>query len=1571
LFRFAIVAGIETPILGIELFFKYSTELVKNDKGKFCLKVPSLYEIEQLKPVLLELQYRLHKHTSFNVDRTILPPKRTSVIRVRVSDKVKEDRVAINPTADGHSFSRHCYIVPTVANVEHDQTGMNHADVIVYNDCPVPVIASGGQIMCEVEELTNEELTILDPALHSDTKCQSLIATSLSKPWVHTADVSLVTATTQQVKAKDPNPQDLGLDEDGKPYFDKEDILEYKETVGAEALFPTEEDMGPSADPVDLIPFDKIDPKYHPWVRKLFVDKYPSLLARHPFDIGRNSLTLGKVPINLVGPVPKPQQIYYSNAADARIMGDIIQAMMKYGILTRAKNVSWGCPIFLVRRKSGQECPRLLTSICLLNDVAAAQINMLPNIQRLLETLVLDGVGMASSADISNGFYGLELVDKHRSRATILCQYGAFSMTRLPMGYRNSPGIFSDALYRALNVDPALGLPDFLPYSQPFMDDVPCLTPPLADEKATAEYHYHCLDKMLYRLCFHRFKLNAAKLQLFQTEARLLGYRIQNNVIRLEEKRLSKILKCKFPTTKREVQVWMGYLASIRPFCSLELSRCHATLTELVRQDKIVPEERHKIAFSLAKKILTSDPFIVRIPDNNKVKVLYTDASCRLFGAILFELDMEIEIVRSTQHFEHLQRLPTTSRVHEIMTDHGLNLWRSKKSFQGAEALLEVILDQCELLHICNFPKNTRNLRAGIMGVASMYPLRWPYEEAVKQRGGTWDEFRDFITQPFTEIWPLKLFLQAVAYYFERDLVILSWNRDEGSTVRKIEGTYRADHKPAMWMYVPEDLYAGESPMSLANMESNDFSKFTAHDQAKYDLIDMTQSDINVRVKELLTPKHAKQNVLRVIQYSSKIIPSTQVSLPIWELEAMSLIEALQSLRFYLTNVPAVVCIIDSRTAFFLFSPVSWASKVKSLRWSLLVRSSFPNIIMQLVSSQHNLSDLLSRVYTFDETVAKQFKIRNMEIPEIAELEGKLMSFEEVEEVVTANPQWGVEGAGSPDALAKIGLIHRDISTRTKNELENLDQFVDALRILGDRLSNDQVSIRQREEMPNMFKQKTADLQALGYSIESGLLYKDKKLYIPESMEGLLCSFCHLFCGHSGVTKTQRYASKLYYFPQMMKKIAYFVSRCHICLITNPHTGRKLPLGVRGVPSKPFSLVFIDLLENVGTKNDLGIDSLLVISDFLTKNIYLYPLSAKTSNQVLRAFQIFLQHCNAAVETLVCDNAPILRSEKFLTFMTSLGIRVAPTIPHFSSGRGYIETCVRLSKFLLRKLVASAKSYDISNVFWLCSILLNNSYAPSIDCCPSELVHASNSFSHGPLGISGIDGALNSRLLNPTLRKTALKIRKLLEARVKVAREHLLVKREKINAKLNEKRTGVNDFEPGQLVLVADKRKPPKGKSRQMWTPFYHSPFYVMASASHAVTVSRVVDSYTLLLPPTWVKHIREKSKMFESLPSEIQKFLGGPITPESLANLSKHDKLSLIYSDEFVPNFEPYILRSNTKERKRTRKVLSEIFEDPDEASEEDDDETILRSTKPLSPDQSKPADRGVSFGPITYKLI
>ena len=90
-----------------------------------------------------------------------------------------------------------------------------------------------------------------------------------------------------------------------------EDVLPSEEALAERIGFDAEDER---RDIEDLIRMDRIDPKYQGRVRKLLIDKYPKLVARHSFDCGNISRTLGYMYVPLAKPLPRTRKVYYPNS---------------------------------------------------------------------------------------------------------------------------------------------------------------------------------------------------------------------------------------------------------------------------------------------------------------------------------------------------------------------------------------------------------------------------------------------------------------------------------------------------------------------------------------------------------------------------------------------------------------------------------------------------------------------------------------------------------------------------------------------------------------------------------------------------------------------------------------------------------------------------------------------------------------------------------------------------------------------------------------------------------------------------------------------------------------------------------------------------------------------------------------------------------------------------------------------------------------------------------------------------------------------------------------------------------
>jgi hypothetical protein len=82
----------------------------------------------------------------------------------------------------------------------------------------------------------------------------------------------------------------------------------------------------------------KLPPHIQPFIKDIFVDKYPQVVSLHGLDEGNLSLTLGYTQLRLCkGEIlPRAKIIFHVSPSDSRHLDDIVNLLIKFGYLMRS-----------------------------------------------------------------------------------------------------------------------------------------------------------------------------------------------------------------------------------------------------------------------------------------------------------------------------------------------------------------------------------------------------------------------------------------------------------------------------------------------------------------------------------------------------------------------------------------------------------------------------------------------------------------------------------------------------------------------------------------------------------------------------------------------------------------------------------------------------------------------------------------------------------------------------------------------------------------------------------------------------------------------------------------------------------------------------------------------------------------------------------------------------------------------------------------------------------------------------------------------------------------------------------
>jgi hypothetical protein len=1505
-------------LIGNDFIEAYKAEFLRL-KGKMHLSIPKCHKDKEGKTLLIALGARadydnnVQIATAHNVDAVMFQPFETKVVKLSCSILPTDSKVIISALTTGNLEGTE--IVPTLSTVAYIRRRPT-VHVQVANLAGKVTKVDVGQLQCSLESLSDEQDSKLIDIASADKDTLkhlikdlnkgrlSYVRQVLSSKKVEEIEVRsnfLPKEQFQKVKNKDPIPNDI---------YENAEKLNCDYELATDAIT----NAPPMMDPIEKVPLDKVDPIFHPHCLEV-LNRHKDLLAKSQLDAGNCSKTLGYMYIPLDRKLPKCTKIFHAGLAELKIMQDLLMSMIKANIIAKATANSYGSPCFLLQKKSRQSTCRFIVSLTALNDCLSKPVNVLPNMSRVVESIASHGPSLMTTLDMSSGFSSLRIYPGHQNRVCMITPFGVYKYLVAPQGLSSSPTYYQAKVLEALNTCENTGRPDPIPNVDVYLDDVTCTVPLTGNLNYDINAHKKLLDKVMTRLYKHGFKINPSKLVMFQRKTTVLGHTIEDGVIKVDESRFDKMANAPKIHNRKTLQMWLGFLASIKHFSPIELTIPRATLTELLEGNnkQFKWEERHELAFQKIKEILSKGEFLVNSARPDSVKILFTDASNNQSGAILLEAEFipKIELVvpqyagRVVPKSDELY--PTLERL-DLLDSIGL----AEPTPEDGNCFFHAVIDQMVHLRIERRPKNIKELRMAVVSMLDNHPNKLRWKETLRQQNIDWHalihELGQF-NQPTDEF---GLTIQAAADYLRRNIIVIEVNK-HNPRVQVVEGLGNANVKPPLWLALYRDPYGNGHFQSLICAMPNSFTPFTTHHTVDGDDYEMSQENILKTVKDIIKKKTETRHKLRAIAYDAAVVRKADRDKPIYQLELAAIIHYLHKFKPYIRNAPACICVIDSSVAYFLTDPKVNISSVKSRRINVLLGHEYTNLLFHLVPSNQNWSDLFSRYWTVEPEVERAIKFKDVKHGKIPEFGEQLLTLRELQIL-------------SERANANIpsSIVEKPKTVKTQvislKAQEALQSYTSALKILAKRLDKSAIITAQRKAFDFLRNnQKVTNLDP-AYSMENGILMHDGKILIPDDLIPLVLSYEHLLSGHCGRDRLFGLISEKYYFPSMYTVVERFCKQCHTCFINNNLTGQKLKYGSYPIPKRAFETIFLDLMEGV-TANSMQIKHYLIITDYLSRAVFVFPMKSKSPEQLKTWLKIFFMCTNLCTKVVLSDNGMPFRAESVINFLSALGIKMPQTLPYHPQSRGIVEVSVGLVKMLMKKLLINNSNHDSSEIFFLSSLLLNNSYKPSIKACPSEVIYGSRSIELGSLGSANSSPALESKLLTGPMKEQVEKLREVIDARVKLCRAALEESRKKYQDKINKSKAESHDFQVNDIVFIKNLSLPPTGVSPKFRPTLYKSPFLVLSTGPLRLTVMRLTDNFTMLVHPDRARKFNPKDPLFDSLPQEVKSIVGSTLTPEKLEELAKIDELDALYVDHLKPDFS----KPQTRQRTRQQALLDD----------------------------------------------
>ena len=1274
--------------------------------------------------------------------------------------------------------------------------------------------------------------------------------------------------------------------------------------------------------PQEAVQLHKFPPHLQPFIRDIFIEKYPGIVSLHSLDAGNLSLTLGFTQLRLRQgeKLPRSRRIFHVSPTESRHLDDITDLLCKFGYIMRSPSAPngthlYGMSSYLVPRAKPNCLGRLIVDFSPINQLLESPANVIPEIGHTLQ--FLHKKSLYSALDLRQAYLGLRIDEESRPLTTFLTPSGSFQWISLPTGAANSPAHFSTAIDKILNYAPVLnkdGKPvyesenvvqlerDVLSHTISYFDDIIVTSEVGNTYEESLKLHFANLEISVARLYFHGAKLSVSKCEFAKTKICFLGWYVSHDFVIADPRRIRKVQEYTFPTNKKSMRAFLGLVNSLRKVIPLDVIKAVSILTPLTSSKaEFLPTDKHNEAFEQLKSLLTSEPLYCNLIDEKADKYLWVDAatSSGVLGAVLAQ-----KIVNNKGEKVLPIHIDLEDPVHQILYDLELPYMPCKLYTQ-----LPIVLPKQSAVRTVP-PKITPNEKYlgyreeqipnsffwSVLSVLAIYNCTLPVsikqlrEQAIKTLkkgilskqlldftfGMNYDKYNEYL-DAFKEERvgpdPNLYLIHALALCLYRPIIVISsLSRHKNN---KIIHFHESCNKP---------------PIVVGLYQVDDYEIFLPY---------FLNKNTEFRIESL-------KGKINIIGYTAKCVPPGFESRSILDLEVFAILTGLYSFQKLISGVK-VTLLTDSRVLYYLFSSRVNDSSVKIRRWCLKLVADYPQVKLHFIRSSENLADFLTREGLPPGDLPK-FSLKDIKIENFFSKLPKLdFTLLEWSNFVENNPQYLTVNDNEPEV--KISHV-----LSISQGLENVRAVSTPLEILKERLSRANIIKAQKSELTEIYvkclasenfeyieKSTSKKGSDVYYKLIFNLLFILKGSYrilVPPSMIGLLLSCTHLL-GHQGLNRMLADLQS-YYFPNMTSITKKFVSRCHSCFLSYK-SSRKQAAGYYPVPIRPFQEIMADLCENLNSQG--GYSHLLIIQDILTDFTCIIPLKSKTSVEVTRVMLSgILQHFN--VEKFHADNGPCFRSTNFLESMSAFGIKVISSAALHPEGRGQLERLVHTVKLLLRKFLSTRPNLSWEYLPYLISKILNNTVSPKTGFKPVEMV-----FGRENAGTLFLEHTLASPHYSIKNNSTMIDlISKEIKEMSAIAQENITELRKEQIDRLNKNRSA-KKFSKDDIVFVLD-RSIVEGSSQVLRTKFSSSPFVVIQPSFTTTVVRRLADGFQALYSNGDLKLYKQLSPEFSNLPPEVSKVLlhdFKDFISTDFSTLAKHDSLELPESLELFKPDDDY----------------------------------------------------------------
>ena len=364
---------------------------------------------------------------------------------------------------------------------------------------------------------------------------------------------------------------------------------------------------------IDLKELDVPD-KYRSKIENLIL-KNQDLFASKDSELGHTDTVKMKIDTEKNDPIK--MRPYRTPLKNREVIDKAIDEMLDANVIRRSRS-PWSFPVVIVDKKDGSK--RFCVDFRKLNQISKKNSYPLPLIDDILA--LLGNAKFFSSLDLKSGYWQVLMDEKDKEKTAFACHRGLYEFNVMPFGLSNAPAIFQELM--------SVVLQECSEFATAYLDDILIFS-------SSFEEHLTHLNIIFQKLRQHKLKLKLKKCSFLKTETNYLGFVIDEQGIKPDQKKVEAIRSLPVPTCVREVRSFVGMCSYYRRFIP-NFSQIAEPIIALTRKYAHFKwTDVHQKAFEFIKDSLTTVPLLV-YPNCNKPYTLYTDASDTCIGACLTQI---------------------------------------------------------------------------------------------------------------------------------------------------------------------------------------------------------------------------------------------------------------------------------------------------------------------------------------------------------------------------------------------------------------------------------------------------------------------------------------------------------------------------------------------------------------------------------------------------------------------------------------------------------------------------------------------------------------------------------------------------------------------------------------------------------------------------------------------------------------------------------------------------------------------------------------------------------------------